>query len=396
MAKLQANPIPKNPEQDERGLPDLPFLILTVMLVVIGVIMLFSASYARAFAEEENSAYYFVRQGGFAVAGLVIMWVISRLNYQIWRSFSFLILGVSVFFLILVPIVGESEGGATRWISLGFVSFQPSEVAKVGVVLSFAAMMSMWRDRMHDFRYGVLPFVGILGIIAVLLYLQPHLSATIIIIMTGAVMMFLGGTDIKWLVALGVVGAAFIGIYLLTRGYSGDRITAWLHPEDFARDEGYQVIQSQYAIGSGGLTGLGFGRSRQKYLYLPEEHNDYIFAIVCEELGLVGALLIIGLFLLLLLRGYWISMHARDRFGSLLVAGMVTLLGLQVFLNIGVVSNLLPSTGISLPFFSYGGTALLVNLAQMGMILGVSRQSDNQLSKKRKAKQKKSPGGLTR
>ncbi len=393
MAKRIVNPEVRAPEQDERGLPDLPFLILTVMLVIIGVIMLFSASYARAFSETGNSAYYFVRQGGFAAAGLLIMWLISRFNYQIWRVASFPILAASVFFLLLVPFVGSSEGGATRWLSLGFVSFQPSEVAKVGVVLSFAAMMSMWRDRMHDPRYGVLPFITILGVIAFLLYLQPHLSATIIIVATGAVMMFLGGTDKKWLVGLAVAGVLLVGIYLITKGYSGDRIKAWLHPEDFARDQGYQVIQSRYAIGSGGLTGLGFGRSRQKYLYLPEEHNDYIFAIVCEELGFIGAFFIVLLFALLVLRGYWISMHARDRFGALLVAGMVTLLGLQVFLNIGVVSNLLPSTGISLPFFSYGGTALLVNLAQMGMILGVSRQNKNQINLVRKIKHKKSAGG---
>ncbi len=367
------------PEQDERGLPDLPFLILTVMLVVIGVIMLFSASYARAYSETGNSAYYFVRQGGFAAAGLVAMWFISRVNYQVWRALSFPILAASIVFLLLVPVIGISSGGAKRWISLGFTSFQPSEVAKVGVVLSFSAMMSMWRDRMHDYRYGVLPFLGILGVIAVLLYLEPHLSATLIIIMTGAVMMFLGGTDKKWLFGLAIVGAALIGVYLLTKGYSGDRIKAWLNPMDYSRDEGYQVVQSQYAIGSGGLTGLGFGKSRQKYLYLPEEHNDYIFAIVCEELGFVGATVIVLLFLLLLLRGYWIAMHARDRFGSLLVAGMVTLLGLQVFLNIGVVSNLLPSTGISLPFFSYGGTALLMQLFEMGIVLAISRQNDNKL-----------------
>lgn len=378
-------------EQDERGLPDLPFLILTVMLVVIGVIMLFSASYARAYDEKGNSAYYFVRQGGFAAAGLLCMWLISRLNYQIWRPLSIPILAVSIVFLMLVPIMGSSGNGAKRWIDLGFMSFQPSEVAKVGVVLAFAAMMSAWRDKMHDYRFGVLPFLGILGVIAVLLYLEPHLSATIIIVVTGGIMMYLGGTDKKWLLGLLVAGAALVCIYLLTKGYSGDRIKAWIDPDAYARDEGYQIVQSRYAIGSGGLTGLGFGKSRQKYLYLPEEHNDYIFAIVCEELGFVGAVLIIALFLLLVLRGYWIAMHAHDRFGSLMVAGIITLLGLQVFLNIGVVSNLLPSTGISLPFFSYGGTALLVTLAQMGMILGVSRQSTNQIATKRK--NKKSGGG---
>ena len=388
MAEKTEHPELQTPELDERGLPDLPFLLLTVILVVIGVIMLFSASYASAYADPDihNSAYYFVRQGIFAVAGLGAMWFISRINYQAFRFFSFFVLAGSVLLLFLVPIFGVEENGARRWIDLGFASFQPSELAKVGVVMAFAAMMSIWRDRMHSFRYGVAPYLLIMGLIAFLLYLEPHLSATIIVLMTGAVMMLLGGTDKKWLIALALIAAGLLAVYLLTKGYSGDRIKAWLHPEDYAADEGYQVIQSRYAIGSGGLTGLGFGKSRQKYLYLPEEHNDYIFAIVCEELGFIGAMVIVLLFALLILRGYWISMHARDRFGALLSAGLVTLIGLQVLLNIGVVTNLLPSTGISLPFFSYGGTALLVNLAQMGMILSVSRQNTNRLVMKRKTR----------
>ncbi len=189
------------------------------------------------------------------------------------------------------------------------------------------------------------------------------------------------------------MGLGLFGIYLATKGYSSARIDSWLHPEDYPRTGGYQIIQSRYAIGSGGVTGLGLGKSRQKYLYLPEEHNDYIFSIVCEELGLIGAVLILVLFLLLILRGYWLSMHARDRFGALVIAGLVTLLGLQVFLNVGVVSNLLPSTGISLPFFSYGGTALMVNLAQMGIILSVSRQNTNHMVMKQKPKHSEKSGG---
>ena len=317
------------------------------------------------------------------------MLVISRLNYQAWRSMAFLILAGSILLLIAVPFIGTEEKGATRWLDLGFVSFQPSEVAKIGMVLTFAALMSMWKDRMQTFRYGVAPYVGIMGVIAVLLYLEPHLSATMIILGVGAIMMFVGGTDKKWLIIGACLVAVLLVVYLLTRGYSGDRITAWLHPENDPSDKGYQIIQSRYAIGSGGLTGLGFGKSRQKYLYLPEEHNDYIFAIVCEELGFIGAVLVILLFVLLIVRGYWIAMHARDRFGSLTVTGLITLLGLQVFLNIGVVSNFLPSTGISLPLFSYGGTALLVNLAEMGIILSVSRQNTNNMSL-RQAKKKKS------
>ncbi len=381
------------PEKDERGLLDLPFLILTFLLVIIGLIMLFSASYPRAYADTGKSAFFFARQGIFAAAGLVAMWLISRLNYQIWRSLSFPILAVSIFLLILVPIIGVEVNDAKRWLDLGFTQFQPSEVAKIGVVLTFAALMSTWKDRMKDPRYGILPFLPVLGIVAFLLYLEPHLSATLIIVFTGGIMMYLGGTEKKWLLLLGLLGLGLIGIYLATKGYSSARIDSWLHPEDYPRTGGYQIIQSRYAIGSGGVTGLGLGKSRQKYLYLPEEHNDYIFSIVCEELGLIGAVLILVLFLLLILRGYWLSMHARDRFGALVIAGLVTLLGLQVFLNVGVVSNLLPSTGISLPFFSYGGTALMVNLAQMGIILSVSRQNTNHMVMKQKPKHSEKSGG---
>ncbi|MCI8525862.1 MAG: putative lipid II flippase FtsW [Oscillospiraceae bacterium] len=354
---------------------DLPFLILTVLLVAVGVIMMFSASYARAYFKTGNSTTYFARQGGFAVAGIGIMWLISRINYQIWRSLSVPIMAGSIFLLLLVPFVGEEEGGAVRWIVLFGINFQPSEIAKLAVVLCFSAMISVFKDRMRTFRYGVAPFVAILGVIAGLLFLEPHLSATIIILATGAALMFLGGTRGRWF-ALGIGAAVLVVVlYLNFQGYASDRITAWRDPFSDPSDNGYQILQSLYAIGSGGLMGLGFGKGRQKYLYLPEEHNDYIFSIVCEELGFVGAALIILMFVLLIVRGYWIAMHARDRFGMLVTAGLTTLLLMQVFLNIGVVTNFLPATGISLPFFSYGGTALLIQLVEMGIILNVSRSN---------------------
>ena len=380
----------------ECGLMDVPFLVLVLLLVGIGLIMMFSASYARAANESHgNPAFYFVRQAAFAVAGVGAMWVISRLNYQLWRMLAFPILGVAIVLLMAVPLIGDSAGGATRWIQIGPLRFQPSEIAKIGMVLSFAAMMSSWKDRMRTLKYGVAPFVGIMGILAVLLYLQPHLSATMIILVVGVAMMFLGGTHPKWLVAGFGLAVLLLVVYLTTQGYSGERFEAWLHPEADAQGDGYQVLQSLMAIGSGGLTGLGFGRSRQKYLYLPEEHNDYIFAVVCEELGFIGAGMIILLFMLLIIRGYWLAMHARDRFGSLTVSGLTTLLAVQVFLNIGVVSNLLPSTGISLPFFSYGGTALMINLAEMGIILGVSRWNTNAMPIKDKKKKTRKTGGKT-
>lgn len=363
---------------DERGMLDMPFLVLTVLLVLIGVIMMFSASYASAYATENSSTYYFARQGAFAVVGIGVMLFTSRVNYQFWRYASRPILLVTMGLMLITPIFGLTGGGATRWIRIGSLRFQPSEVAKLAVIMSFSQMIARYKDRMKTFR-GLLPFIAILGVMVVALLFQSHLSGIIIICAVSAAMLFLGGVQLRWF-ALGLGGIALLGvIYLSIQGYAADRITAWLDPWSDTQDTGYQIIQSLYAIGSGGLMGLGLGRSRQKYQYLPEEHNDYIFPIVCEELGFVGAVVIILLFMLLIIRGYWIAMHAKDRFGALMVGGISTLIALQVFFNIGVVTNFLPSTGISLPFFSYGGTALLIQLFEMGLVLSVSRDCDEHL-----------------
>ena len=359
--------------QNSTGLLDLPFLLLVVLLTLVGLLMMFSASYARAKWETDNPAYYFVRQAGFAALGIGVMLLVGKLNYFIWFRTALLILGGSVFLLILVPLAGVEVNGAKRWLSLAGIRFQPSELAKLGMILAFAAMMAAWQDKMESFRYGVVPYAGIMVVIAGLLFLERHLSATLIILLIGAMMMLIGGTQKKWLFLGLLIGVAFVFVYVNTKGYAGDRIAAWKDPWSDPLDNGYQAIQSRYAIGSGGFLGLGLGRSRQKYLYLPEEHNDYIFAIVCEELGFVGAVGILLLFALLILRGYWIAIHARDRFGTLVAAGLTTKLALQVFFNVGVVSGLLPPTGLSLPFFSYGGTALLLQLFEMGIILAVSR-----------------------
>lgn len=359
--------------ETDRGMIDVPYLVLTVLLVVIGLIMLFSASYARAYYKTGNSAKYFISQLMFAVMGMGVLFLFSRIPYEWYQKLSLLILFVAVAILALVPLIGIEVGGATRWISLGFTRFQPSEIAKFAVITSFAAIMAAHTRDMKGFKYGFAPYMLILGVIAGLLYLEPHMSATLIILAVGFIMMILGGTNWKFLVGLVVVAVALVAVYLLTKGYTADRIRAWLDPESDPLDKGLQILQSQYAIGSGGLTGLGFGRSRQKYMYLPEEHNDYIFAIVCEELGFIGAIGILALFALLIIRGYWIAMHARDRYSMLLAAGLTTLLALQVFLNVAVVTNLLPSTGISLPFFSSGGTALIMQLAENGIVLNISR-----------------------
>ncbi len=364
------------------GRMDVPFLLLTLLLTAIGLVMLFSASFPSAYYETGNPAYYFKRQAIFAVLGLSAMFVVAKVNYQRWRGAARLLLIFSIFLLILViiPHVGITNNGATRWLGIeGVFTFQPSEIAKLAVIVYFADSISKKREKMLQWREGILPYAIILGVISILMLLEPHLSGTILIVGTGAVMMAVGGMQ-GWFIGAGIGGVAAVAVLfvkLVESGvisYGASRIAMWHDPWLDMSDGGYQMVQSLIAIGSGGLLGLGLGKGRQKFMYLPEEHNDFIFAVVCEELGLIGACVIMLIFAMLLLRGFWIALHARDRFGTLLVVGVMTHLGLQVFLNIAVVSGLVPATGISLPFFSYGGTALALQLVEMGIVLSVSRQ----------------------
>ena len=364
-----------------RGTVDMPFLLLTLLLTGIGLVMLFSASFPAAYYTTGDAAYYFKRQVIFAAMGLAAMFVISRMNYQRWRGMARILmyLSIALLIMVLIPGVGVTVNGATRWLGFGELTFQPSEIAKLGVIVFFADSISKKREKMLTWRYGVLPYVAILGIMGILMLLEPHLSGAILIVGTGAVMMAVGGIQ-GWLVGAGICGvgaAAVLFIKLVDAGvikYNADRILLWHDPWSDASDAGYQICQSLIAIGSGGLLGVGLGKSRQKFLYLPERHNDCIFAIVCEELGLIGACVIMLIFALLIIRGFWIALHARDRFGALLAVGITTQVALQTFLNIAVVTGLIPATGISLPFFSYGGTALALQLAEMGIVLSISRQ----------------------
>ena len=372
-------------EQESRELAkgpiDLPFCLLVLLLTAVGLVMLLSASFPSAYYTTKNNdpTYYFVRQGVFAVMGVAAMFFIGKINYQRFRGVAKFLLYLSIILLVLVIIPGNplavTRNNATRWLGIGdLFTFQPSEIAKVAVVIYFSDSISKKKDQMRSFRYGILPYAIWLVVLGGLVGLEPHLSGAILIMGVGAALMLLGG--INWAWVIGAVGAAGAAMYLVlfVIGYNTSRITYWLNPWADAQGAGWQLSQSLITIGSGGLWGVGLGKSRQKFLYLPEEHNDFIFAIICEELGLIGASIIMLLFAALILRGYWIALHARDRFGSLLVVGITTLVAMQTFLNIGVVTGLLPTTGISLPFFSYGGTALSIQLAEMGIVLSVSRQ----------------------
>lgn len=365
-----------------RGPLDLPFLLLVLVLLVIGLIMLLSASFPSAQAEGDALAY-FKRQGIFAILGLAAMFWVSKINYQRFRGLARIAIVVSVvlLLLVLIPGVGITRNNATRWLGVPGteLQFQPSEVAKLGVIVYFAASISKKREKMGQFRTGILPYGLLLGFISLLVLMEPHMSGAVLLLGIGAMMMVVGGIDWKWIAA--GVGAVGFGAYLMLFtdlmekiGYNSDRIATWRDAFWDARDKSYQMAQSFITIGSGGLLGVGLGKSRQKFMFLPEEHNDFIFAVVCEELGLVGATLIMVLFSLLIIRGYWLAIHAKDRFGSLLVVGVTTQIALQTFLNIAVVTGLIPATGISLPFFSYGGTALAIQLVEVGVVLSVSRQ----------------------
>jgi len=367
-------------KEDRRRIPagehvDIPFLLLTMLLLTVGLIMLYSASSAQS---EYDTSYtittkYLQKQAVCAGLGILCMVAFSRIPAQFWFKFAWPLYGISILLLLLVLFAGESVNGARRWINIAGIQFQPSEIAKFTMIVLFAKLTRGFGADAKKFRYGVLGFGAALLGILIPLALEKHLSAIMLIGMVAVVMMFVAGTSPKWLLAGAGAAAAFVLIYITFMGYAGDRVTAWLHPEQDPGDTGYQILQSLYAIGSGGLFGLGFGKSRQKYLYLPFQYNDYIFAIICEELGLFGALLIIGLFAAMILRGYWIALRAADRFSTVLAAGLVTLIAVQTILNLCVVTNLLPSTGIALPFFSYGGTALAVNLGEMGVVLSISR-----------------------
>lgn len=361
---------------------DLTFLVLVMIILLLGLVMMFSASYADAYyTHHQDSFYYIKKQGIWAVFGIIVMIVVLNFDYHKLHKFVWPLLLVTYGLLGLVLFLPKISG-VHRWIVYGPINVQPSEIAKFAVILVFAHLISFFAgkndNRMKTFKFGVLPFLLILASIAGLMVLEPHLSGTIIILFIGFTLMFVGGTALRWFgIGGSIAGSALLVIVFFTNfiGYAQGRLTTWLDPFSDPQNLGWQTIQSLYAIGSGGVMGLGLGNSRQKYLYISEPQNDFIFPIICEELGLVGAIIVIVLFALLVWRGYVIAMRAPDRFGSLLCVGLITQVGLQAVLNIAVVTNTIPNTGISLPFFSYGGSSLVMLLFQMGIILSISRYS---------------------
>lgn len=369
----------KRNQASRKGKIDITFLSILLILLTIGLVMLFSASYAYSL-EYYGSSYRFIsRQALFAVVGVVVMLVVSRIDYHIWRKFSwiayFLAIGILGFLLVIPPMVSGMD--VKRWFVIGPVNFQPSELGKFAIILLFSSLIAANYKQMKKFSFIAI-LVFLLAIPCGLIVMEPHLSATVLVFSIGIVLLIVGGLPLRYI--FGGIGAGVGGVVVLILsgaiGYGSDRIKYWLDPWADATGLGFQTIQSLLAIGSGGVLGRGIGQSRQKYLWVPEPHNDFIFSIVCEELGLIGAIIIILLFALLIWRGFTIAMHSPDKFGSLMAIGLTFQVGLQAMLNIWVVTNTIPNTGISLPFFSYGGTSLLILLAEMGIVLNISRSAN--------------------
>lgn len=360
----------------EVGKMDITFLSFVLILFTIGLVMLFSASYAFSLEYYKNSYRFISRQAIFGIGGIALMLIISWVDYHFWRKFAWILyIGINLvllFLLIMPPMVKGMD--VKRWLVIGPISFQPSEIAKFSIILLFSSIIAANYKQVKRIGFLITMCV-ILGITCILVVLEPHLSATVLLFCIGVVLLIVGGMPKRYIFGGVAAGASGVAIMILSGAisYGSDRIKYWLDPWADPIGKGFQTIQSLLAIGSGGILGRGIGESRQKYLWVPEPHNDFIFSIVCEELGLIGAMVIIILFCLLVWRGFHIAMHAPDRFGSLMAIGLTFQVGLQALLNIWVVTNTMPNTGISLPFFSYGGTSLLILLAEMGIVLSISR-----------------------
>ncbi len=355
------------------GAFDYQFLMITIILVAFGIIMLYSASSSRAYATQSGDSLYYVKKqlGGLGL-GVIFMFFFMMIDYHVLAKISPIMYcaGIIMLIMVLIPGVGTTAGGATRWL----FGFQPSEIMKLATILVVGLYLDKYQANLGHFFTGFLPCLGILAAVAVLLMMEPHFSATILIVFTGLLMMFAAGAKYRHfgIMCIPVVlgGIAMV----ITSPYRLQRIIAFRDPFVDKQGSGWQIVQSLYAIGSGGIFGVGFGQSRQKYMSLPEPHNDFIFSVLAEELGWFGVIVVIVLFICLVWRGIKIAQKAPDMLGTLIVVGCIGLIGVQALINIGVVSASFPVTGMPMPFFSYGGTALAITMAEIGLILNVSRQ----------------------
>ncbi|WP_226037937.1 stage V sporulation protein E [Aquibacillus saliphilus] len=355
--------------------PDLLLTITVFTLLIVGVIMVYSASAIWAEYKFNDSFYFAKRQLLFAGTGIIAMFFIMNIPYLTWRKYAKPILIVCFILLIavLVPGVGLKRGGATSWIGVGAFSIQPAEFMKLGLIIFLSTYLASHQKYINSFRKGFMPSILLVFVAFGLIMLQPDLGTGVVLILTCLVMIFIAGAKISHFVGLGIIGViGFLGL-IISAPYRINRITAFLNPWEDPLGNGFQIIQSLYAIGPGGLMGMGLGQSLQKFFYLPEPHNDFIFAILAEELGFIGGTFILLLFFLLLWRGIRVALAAPDTFGSLLGLGIIGMISIQVMINISVVIGLIPVTGITLPFLSYGGSSLTLTLCSIGILLNISR-----------------------
>ena len=362
-----------------RGKMDFSLLLVISALCAFGLVMVFSASYyyAQHYSGANNDSFYYLkRQILYLAIGYPVMLLVSMIDYRIIERLRSLFMAVSILLLIAVLLWGRDLNGGKRWLVIAGISIQPSELAKFGLMIFMCSYMSRHRHEMNSFRYGMFPMLIAIGVIAGLVMLQPNMSMAVIIGFIGIVLLYLGGCDLKQLLILGALGIVAFFVLAFAADYRVDRLTSFSNPELDPQGTGYQLLQSYYAIGSGGLFGKGLNNSYQKLLYMTYGESDFIFAILCEEFGFIGGFFVILMYAWIVFRGMIVSMRCRNRFGSLLAAGISIVFGFQVFVNIGVVTGLLPTTGQALPFISAGGTSLLVFLAAMGLLLSISRDTN--------------------
>jgi len=353
---------------------DFGIFIVILILLVFGILMVFSASSPAALNEKGNSYYYLTRQLAWAVIGLICMLVVSKIDYRFWGKLSGILYFVSIALLliVLIPHIGVEKNGARRWINLGFTEFQPSEIVKLSIIIFFSYRLAKAKDLLNSFSKGFMPYVLRLGLIGGLLLLQPHMSSAGVIILVGMILLFIAGARIWHFIVLALPALSLGALAIFLSPYRLQRVTSFLNPWNDPKGDGWQIIQSLLAIGSGGLFGVRFGQSRQKFLYIPEPHNDFIFSILAEELGYIGVVTVLILFLIFIWRGIRIAMHAPDTFGSLLAAGITSLVAIQTVINVAVVTSSVPVTGMPLPLFSYGITNLWITMASLGVINNIS------------------------
>ncbi len=366
---------------DRRKGLDMKFLLILGAIIIIGLVMMFSASFPVAYFSKDSSYYFIKRQTGFAIGGLALMFLLSCVDYHTYHVFAAPMMVGAWLLMIVVWFANFGSDEPKRWLNIGPISIQVSEICKFALILFLAHWGSVYYDKMTTFKYGVAPGIVLLLITSFLLYIEPHYSGIVICGLIIAIMMALSGVKVRYFVAAAGIGGLGVFVMAITGKltYAMSRLEGWGQALEYTTADmwntTWQTRNSLYAIGSGGLWGLGLGQSRQKYMYLPEPQNDFVFAIVCEELGFFGALLVLILFGMLVYRGFKICMKAPDKFGMLLGVGLMAQIGLQVVLNILVITDWLPNTGISLPFFSYGGSSLIMLLAQMGIVLNISRSA---------------------